>query len=101
MGRNSVTPSITPRMTTASQSGTEASAHDLFAAVDSDHVAGEPVRVGVAQDDDRAGHVVGGGQPAMRIAPRRLLGEFLEVGDLLGRGGRGHRGADEVAGYAV
>src|SRR6266576_5096575 len=58
------------------------SSRDFLAAIDVDHVAGNPVRAGVRQRHKRAAQIRGCREPVMRISQRGDLDEFLVAGDL-------------------
>src|SRR6185436_17178403 len=102
-------PSMMPSRTTASHSGMSgpraaravgASAGDVLAAVDTGDVAGDPVGVGVGEDDDGAGHVIGGGEAAAGIPGDRAVLDRVASGDLLERGGIRHARPDGIGGDA-
>src|SRR5690242_14801938 len=89
-GRNSVKPSTTPSRSARTYWFIS---HDhVFAAVDADGVAGHPRGVGMREDHDGFGHVVGRGEAAGGIAPLGALLQRLVAGDLLGRTGGGDAG---------
>src|SRR5436309_9362460 len=94
-GRNSVSPSITPS-TTASTWSFTSSPDDGLAAVDADDVARDPRGVGMGQDDERTGDVLGRGETAAGVAATRLVDQRVVAGNFVRGRGRRHAGPDRV-----
>src|SRR5437773_12112597 len=58
------------------------SIYDKFAAIDADHVAGDPLRLRVGQQPNRRGHVPGRRQSAGWVLGLRHLHHAVGAGDL-------------------